>query len=93
MRYRIGAWATTGFLVASFWALYLFPTSQTASESVLNLARLTCPIVSVGSYFHFGIRFYWSIVANAATYALVGLILETPRFISQQRSLRALHRA
>jgi hypothetical protein len=80
MRYRIGAWASGGFLVASFWALYLFPTSQTASEPILTLARLICPVASMGSYFHFGIRFYWCIVANAATYALVGLILETPRF-------------
>jgi hypothetical protein len=28
MKYRIGMWAGTGFLVAGFWALYFFPTAQ-----------------------------------------------------------------
>jgi hypothetical protein len=80
MRYRAGAWASLGFLVASFWALYLFPTAQTVSEPILTVARLTCPVMFVASYFHFGLHFYWVLLANAATYALVGLILETLRF-------------
>jgi hypothetical protein len=83
MKYRIGAWASAGFLVAAFWALYLFPTApiQTSSTGpILTLARFTCPVVFAGSYFHFGLRFYWVLLANAATYALVGLIVETLRF-------------
>jgi len=35
--------------------------------------------VLIGSYFHFGMSFYLIIRANAATYALVGLIVETLR--------------
>ena len=34
------------------------------------------PIVLVGSYFHFGVSLYWVLLANAATYASVGWIVE-----------------
>ena len=74
MRYRICAWASAGFLVASFWALYLFPTAMN-STPLLALARFTCPVAFVGV----PIRFYWVLLANAATYALVGLIVEALR--------------
>jgi hypothetical protein len=40
---------------------------------VLILACITCPTVLAGIYF------YWVLIANAATYALVGLIVETLR--------------
>jgi hypothetical protein len=30
-------------------------------------------------YFHFPLALYWAMLANAATYALVGLITETLR--------------
>ncbi len=82
MRYRIGAWASVGFLVAAFWAIYLFPTApiqMSLTEPILTLARFTCPVVFVGSYFHFGLRFYWILLANAATYAAIGLMVEMLR--------------
>ncbi len=80
MKYRVGAWASAGLLVAALWALYLFPTTPMGSTPILTLVRFTCPVVFAGSYFHFGLRFYWVLLANAAAYALVGLILETLRF-------------
>jgi hypothetical protein len=43
------------------------------------LARLTCPVVFASFYFHFPLGVYWTLLANAATYALVGLIMETLR--------------
>ena len=43
------------------------------------IARLTCPVVLASFYFHFGVGFYWVLLANAAMYALVGLIVETLR--------------
>src|ERR1035438_3331395 len=52
---------------------------MSSTEPILTLARFTCPVVFAGSYFHFGLRFYWVLLANAATYALVGLIVETLR--------------
>ena len=72
---RIVMWATAGFLVASFWALYLFPTTPMGSSPILTLARLTCPVAFVG----FGVRVYWVLLANAVTYALIGLALERLR--------------
>jgi hypothetical protein len=47
--------------------------------SVYILGFLTQPFVLVSFYFHFPLSVYWVIVANAATYALVGLIVETLR--------------
>jgi len=40
-------------------------------------ARLTCPIAILGS--HFAISLHWVLVANLATYALVGVALEMLR--------------
>lgn len=82
MRQRIAGWAAAGFLIASCWLVYLSARSfpLTSGETMIYaLARLSQPVVSLGSYFHFGIRFYWVILANTATYALVGLLAESVR--------------
>jgi hypothetical protein len=82
MKYRIVMWSGAGFLVAGFWALYFFPTAPipiTSTEPMWTLARLTCPIVFASFYFHFPVGVYWTLLSNAATYALVGRIMETLR--------------
>ncbi len=82
MKYRIAMWAGAGFLLAGFWALYFFPTAIpiiSAEPIVWILARLTCPVVFASLYFHFPLGVYWALLANAATYAFVGLIVETLR--------------
>ena len=83
MKYRIAIWAGVGLLVAGCWALYsfsAFPSPITPAEPVVwNLALLTQPIMLASFRFHFGIGVYWVLLANAATYALVGLIVETLR--------------
>jgi hypothetical protein len=82
MKYRIAMWASGGFLVAGFWALYFFPTAPipiTSAEPMWTLARLTCPVVFASFYFHFPLSVYWAILANAATYGLIGLIVESLR--------------
>jgi len=81
MKYRIAMWAGAGFLVAACWALYFAVRSKNDPiEPIVNiLGSLTQPIVLIGSYFHFGMSFYLVILANAATYALIGLIVETLR--------------
>ena len=83
MKFRIAIWVVVGFLVAGGWALYFFPTFPspiTRAETVVwNLALLTQPIVFASFHFHFGIGVYWVLLANAATYGLVGLIAETMR--------------
>jgi hypothetical protein len=49
------------------------PTEPTVSA----LVRLSCPIAIVGS--HYPISLYLALAANVATYALVGLVVETLR--------------
>lgn len=82
MKHRIAIWASVGFIIAACWFLYSVasPTPITSAEPMVwALARLTQPLLFAGFYFHFGIRFYWVLLANAATYALAGLIVETLR--------------
>jgi hypothetical protein len=83
MKYRIATWASAGFLVAGCWNLYLFAMAPiqiiSTAPIVWTLVRLTCPVVLASFYFHFGLYFYWVLLANAATYVLVGLTVETLR--------------
>ena len=82
MKYRVAIWASAGFLVAVGWAVYAFATTapaMTFGDPIMKLVELTCPIVFAGMHFNFGISLSWSLVANAATYALLGLIVETVR--------------
>src|SRR5712671_6336578 len=83
LKYRIATWASAGFLVAGGWNLYVLAMTAThiisAEPIAWTLIRLTCPVVFASFYFHFGIYFYWVLFVNAATYAWVGLIVETLR--------------
>jgi hypothetical protein len=79
MKYRIAIWAAAGFLVATGWAVYLLVKSKDhlIEPIVSTLIRLTCPVAIVGS--HYPVSLYAALVANVATYALLGLIVETLR--------------
>jgi len=82
MKYRIGIWASEGFLVAGCWALYALattPPAMTSADPVMTLVEFTFPIVLASIHFHFGVSLYWSLIANAATYGLIGLMVETLR--------------
>jgi hypothetical protein len=80
---RIGTWAIAGFLIAGLWALYAastFPSPMiSAPPFVWTLVNIVCPIVFAGFHFHFGIKLYWVLLANAATYGLLGFALESLR--------------
>ena len=80
MKYRIAIWASVGFLVAGFWALFAIATFQSTSERMRDfwtLISLTCPVAIAGM--HHPVSLYETLAANAVTYALVGLIVETLR--------------
>jgi hypothetical protein len=79
MKYRMALWASAGFLVAGFWAIYFAIVSKDVPIDPIasTLSRVTCPIAIAGS--HFPISMYWVMIANAATYALFGLVVETLR--------------
>lgn len=79
MKYRIAIWAAAGFLVAAGWAVYLLVASKDhlIEPIVSALIRITCPIAIVGS--HYPVSIYSALVANLASYALIGLMVETLR--------------
>jgi hypothetical protein len=82
MKHRIALWAGVGFLVAAGWAFYAFasaPPAMTSGDPILSLVEITCPVVFASIHFHFALGLYWSLLANAATYGLIGLIVETLR--------------
>jgi hypothetical protein len=79
MKYRIAMWAGAGFLIAGFWALFAIATfpSTKRMRDVWTLISLTCPVAIAGR--HYPISVYEVLAANAVTYSLVGLIVETLR--------------
>jgi hypothetical protein len=79
MKYRIAIWAAAGFLVASGWAVYFFARNKDLPiEPIVSVfIRLSCPIAIVGS--HHPVSLYSALAANVATYAVVGLVVETLR--------------
>lgn len=82
MKFRIFLWAFAGFLVAAGWAFYAaatFPDLIQAKPLVWNLALLTQPLAFASMHFNFPASIYWVFIANAVSYALVGLIVETLR--------------
>ena len=79
MKYRIAMWAAAGFLVANGWAVYFFARNKDLpiEPIVSTLIRLSCPVAILGS--HYPVSLYSAAAANVATYALVGLVVETLR--------------
>lgn len=80
MKYRLALWGSVGFIVAGFWALFAFATSPSTNERLRDLwalVSLTCPVAIAGR--HYPISVYEALAANAVTYVLVGLVVETLR--------------
>jgi len=75
MKLRIAIWTSVGALVVVFWTLYI-ATFPTPLGIVRTLAYLTCPIALAQ---HYALSFYFVLLVNAATYALVGTVVETMR--------------
>jgi len=90
MKRRIATWVCVGFLIACCWIVYTFVTSPetlgvTLREPLVEaLLYTSCPIGYAGRYFP--LHFWWIPPANAATYALIGLIVEALR-----RTARPVH--
>ena len=79
MKLRIAMWAAAGFLVAIGWTVYFIERNKDlAIEPIVStLIRVSCPIAIVG--FHHPISFYSALIANVATYAVMGLAIEALR--------------
>ena len=74
MQYRIAIWAVASFIVASGWALYFLVASKDRA-----IEPIVSPVAIVGS--HYPVGLYLTLVANVATYALVGLGVEILRHL------------
>jgi hypothetical protein len=80
---RIAMWASAGFLVSAGWGFYFANTNKgiPIESAIYILARFTQPTAAVFLYlnpnFPIGVR--WVVVANAAAYALLGVMVETVR--------------
>jgi hypothetical protein len=87
MKSRIAIWATLGVLVVVAWRVYISATlaNPLGTGSVGRaLIYLTCPISIAGQQHPQG--FYFVLIANAATYALAGVVVETTRRYHHLRS-------
>lgn len=77
MKYRVALWASAGFLVALGWALIALAIHPASTDGLFwALASITCPIAFAR---YLPISIYTVLAANAATYGLIGLIVETLR--------------
>ena len=76
MKLRIAIWAGAGALVVVFWTLYMSSTIHAARGAMWTLAYLTCPIALAR---HYALSVYVVLLVNAATYALVGAVVEAMR--------------
>jgi hypothetical protein len=80
---RIATWTIAGFLVSFGWGFYFATTSKgiPIGSIVYALARLTQPTAAVILYLSPASLLGLTLVAitNAATYALLGLMVETVR--------------
>ena len=87
MKSRIAIWAALGALVVVAWGI---STSTTLSNPLGRdglgrvLIYLTCPIAMAGQ--RHPQAFYFVLIANAATYALAGVVIETLRRYYRIRS-------
>jgi hypothetical protein len=82
MKTRITGWTGAGFLVAGFWGLYFANANKSKPIGPLvdAFARLTQPIAAiVAAYVHSPVGLHSFLWMNAATYALIGLIVEALR--------------
>ncbi len=76
MKLRIAIWAGVGALVVILWTLYISSTSTPPHGVAWVLACLTCPVVLAG---HYRLSFYFVLLVNAGTYAIVGAVVEAVR--------------
>ncbi|HET8547078.1 MAG TPA: hypothetical protein VFL57_03700 [Bryobacteraceae bacterium] len=81
--FRIAIWASTGFVVSAAWALYFASTNKALPTEplVYALASVTQPLAAAILYLKpvHKLTFAWIAVANAATYAVLGFIVEKAR--------------
>jgi hypothetical protein len=80
MKQRIAMWSVVGFLVSGCWVIIaLMNPIALAKPAARTLAVFIQPIALVSFRFHVPMHFLEVMIANAATYGLIGLMMETLR--------------
>ena len=89
----IVTWASAGFIVGVGWGLYFANANRAepVGPIINTLSRLTVPLVAIAGSYGFPIGLRQAIVANAATYALIGLMLGTIQRYSRPPQLSKLN--
>jgi len=85
MKLRIAAWASVGALVVVLWTLFISAVPATPNGIERVLLYLTCPVSLLGGH---PISFYLVLLANAATYALVGIVVEIMRTRGRRQNFK-----
>ena len=80
---RIAVWASAGFSVSLAWGIYFASAAKSIpiEPTVYALAMLTQPAAAILLYLrpNSPLSLTWVIAANAVTYAVLGLLVETIR--------------
>jgi thiosulfate reductase cytochrome b subunit len=74
MKSRIAIWACGGALIVGLWSIYLSSMPGVPRGIAAILLDATCPIALARQHH---LTIYFVFLANALTYALAGLIVET----------------
>lgn len=87
---RIGLWALGGLAVALFWLvlILIFPRGRGPSVDWL-IVQITVPFLPLAR--HIPISWYQSLILNAASYACIGLLVETIRLTVRSSYARLRH--
>ena len=78
MNVRIGWWALAGFAVACFWVLFALAAGPEHNIGRWTVAAVTAPASFLGRTIPLAV--FWSVIANAAIYAAIGLAAELVRW-------------
>lgn len=76
MKNRIAIWMGVGALVVVFWRLCIVASHPSPTWIWWILVDLTCPIALARQH---ALSFWYVLLANAVTYALVGALVEAIR--------------
>lgn len=74
---KIGIWALVGIIVACCWVVIGIVVGPSYNLGRSTLVLITAPASFLGR--RVPLTFYWFILLNAATYAVVGLGIEVVR--------------
>jgi hypothetical protein len=76
MKLRIAIWALVGVVVVGLWSLYFTTVHVQPQGSVALFLDMTCPVAVARQH---PMSIYITLFANALTYALFGLVIESLR--------------